>query len=157
MLNRIAVLLALFLLAGACSSNDEEPQTVEKSVRDLRPGDCFNGSPTAPQNAKQGEETVLVVAALPCGESHEKEVFAVFEHPAKSDALFPGEKAVAKVAQDGCAERFADYVGRPFGDSDLRVAVVAPGLAHWDQKDRTIVCTLQGDPFLKGSKKAGAG
>lgn len=153
---RIAVLLALFLLAGACGNDDEEPQTVEKRVHDLRPGDCFNGSPTAPQNENRGAVTALVVASLPCSERHQKEVFAVFEHPGKPDALFPGEKAVAKVAQDGCAERFADYVGRPFGDSDLRVAVIAPGLAHWDQQDRTIVCTLQGDPFLKGSKKDGA-
>ena len=156
MRHRIALVLALLVAAGGACSKDEQPKTAEKFVHDLRPGDCLNGTATAPKNAKRGEVNALVVAALPCSESHEKEVFAVFDHPAKPGGPFPGEAAVAKAAQDGCADRFGAYVGHPFGDSDLQVAVIAPGPLLWDKNERAIVCTLQGNnKLLKGSKKAG--
>ena len=62
------------------------------------------------------------------------------------------------MAQDGCADRFADYVGQPFGESELRVAVIAPGPVPWDEDDdRTIVCTLEGDKPLRGSQKKADG
>ena len=63
------------------------------------------------------------------------------------------------MAQDGCADRFPGYVGRPFGESDLQVAVIAPGQVPWEtDNDRTIVCTLQlGDKPLKGSQKNDGG
>jgi hypothetical protein len=151
MVHRIAVLLAALVVAtgGACS---DEKSYVDKFVHDLRPGDCFDGSPSAPQNAGE-ERTGLVVAALPCSQPHLSEVFAVFEHPDKPGGHFPGEEEVAKVAQDGCAERFAGYVGHPFGDSELQVVVIAPGAVYWGEDDRTIVCTLQGGKPLKGSQK----
>jgi hypothetical protein len=154
MLRPIAVLLALVIaVAGACG---DDKKTVEVLVDDLRPGDCFEGSPRAPEGGKQKDRNVLVVAGLPCSKSHEKEVFAVFEHPAEPGALFPGD-GVTKVAQDGCAERFAGYVGRAFEDSKLQVSVIAPGPEIWNLNERTIVCTIQGDTPLKGSQKAGGG
>ena len=157
MRHRIAILLALVVVAGGACSDDKKVQVVDRFVNDLRPGDCFNGRPRAgPPDTGAEKRTVLVVDSLPCGGSHDKEVFAVFEHPDKAGAPFPGEKEVAKVAQDGCAERFGGYVGEPFGKSDLQVAVIAPGPVPWDKEnDRTIVCTLQGSEPLKGSKKSG--
>ena len=153
--HRITVLLALVVAAGgACS--DEKPQVVETFVHDLRPGDCFNGRARPPGAAAEGERTALVVDALPCSERHDKEVFAIFEHPARPGGPFPGEREVGKVAQDGCAERFPGYVGHPFEDSEFQVSVIAPGPVPWDENDRTIVCALQGDKPLKGSKKADA-
>ncbi len=159
MSKRIAVLLALLVVAvgGACS-DQETPQVAGKPVHELSPGDCFVGRPFPPKDAGAEKRTVLLVAAVPCSKAHEKEVFAVFEHPIKPGGAFPGEDEVAKVAQDGCAERFEGYVGKPFGESDLQVAVIAPGPVPWDKdNDRRIVCTLQGDKALKGSKKAAGG
>jgi hypothetical protein len=155
---RIAVMLTLLVLAvgGACG-DDEEPQVSGKPVHDLSAGDCFVGRPFPPQDAGAEKRTVLLVATVACSKAHEKEVFAVFEHPAKTGAAFPGQDEVAKVAQDGCAERFEGYVGQPFGESDLQVAVIAPGPVPWDKdNDRRIVCTLQlaDTKALKGSKKA---
>ena len=147
-----ALLVLVASIAGACG--DDAKSTVDKSVSDLRPGDCFDGSARAPENAAK-DSTVLVVGTLPCSKTHEKEVFAVFQHSAPPGAVFPGEKEVTKVAQDGCAERFAGYVGRSFEDSKLQVSVIAPGPAFWDKDDRTIVCILLGDKPLKGSQKAG--
>jgi hypothetical protein len=156
---RTAALLTLLALAvgGACKK--EEPQISGKPVHDLSPGDCFVGRPFPPKDAGGEKRTVLLVAAVACSKPHEKEVFAVFEHPAKAGGDFPGEDAIAKVAQDGCAERFEGYVGQPFGESDLQVAVIAPGPVPWDKdNDRRIVCTLQeGVKALKGSKKKDAG
>lgn len=152
----IAVLVALLVVAvgGACG-DDEKPQVAGKPVHELSPGDCFVGRPFPPKDAGAEKRTVLLVAAVPCSKAHDKEVFAVFEHPAKSGGAFPGEDEVAKVAQDGCAERFEGYVGQPFGESDLQVAVIAPGPVPWDKdNDRRIVCTLQGLKALKGSKKS---
>ena len=41
---------------------------------------------------------------------------------------------------------------------DLQVSVIAPGQVPWNKdNDRRIVCTLQGDKALKGSKKADGG
>lgn len=150
---RIVVLIALVVaVGGACS---DEKSYVNKYVHDLREGDCLDGGPHPPENPADQERAALILATLPCSESHEKEVFAIFEHPAKPGGPFPGEREVSKVAQDGCAERFADYVGRPFEDSDLQVSVIAPGPILWDREDdRTIVCTLQADKPLKGSKRA---
>ena len=156
---RIAVLLTLLVVAvgGACG-DDEKPQVSGKPVYELSPGDCFVGRAFPPKDAGAEKRTVLLVATLPCSKAHEKEVFAVFEHPAKSGSPFPGEKQVAEVAQNGCADRFAGYVGRPFGESDLQVAVIAPGPVPWDKdNDRRIVCTLQGTKSLKGSKKSAGG
>lgn len=153
--HRIAVLLALVVaVAGAC--NNDKKSSVDVLVHDLRPGDCFDGSPRAPEDAGQEQRNVLVVAGVPCSQSHDKEVFAVFEHPGKPDTLFPGQKEVAKVAQDGCADRLPAYVGRAYEDTTLQVSVIAPGPVFWDADDRTIVCTLQGNKPLKGSQKAKA-
>jgi hypothetical protein len=155
---RIAVLLALLVAAGGACGDDEKPQVAGKPVHDLSPGDCFVGRPFPPKDPGAEKRTVLLVAALPCSKAHDKEVFAVFDHSAKPGSAFPGEDAVAKVAQDGCAERFEGYVGSPFGESDLQVAVIAPGPVPWDKdNDRRIVCTLQGAKALKGSKKAAGG
>ena len=49
-------------------------------------------------------------------------------------------------------------MGSPFGESDLQVAVIAPGPVPWAKdNDRRIVCTLQGIKALKGSQKAAGG
>lgn len=157
---RIAVLLVLVVaVAAACNDakRDGDGQvnsSRDVSVSDLRPGDCFNGGPRVAEDAGEEDRTVTVVAAVPCGEPHEDEVFAVFDHPAPDDALFPGEEAVTKVAQDGCAERFAGYLGTPYEKSKLQVAVIAPGAVSWDEGDRAIVCLVFGDKRLKGSQKA---
>src|SRR3990170_2449066 len=117
---RIAVLLALIVaVAGACNDAERDGDGQVKSsgdvsVNDLRPGDCFDGGPRVAEDAGEEERTVNVVTAVPCDKSHENEVFAVFDPPAPDNALFPGEEAVTKVAQDGCAERFSGYLGTTY-------------------------------------------
>ncbi|MGH8993432.1 MAG: septum formation family protein [Acidimicrobiia bacterium] len=157
---RIAVLLALVAaVAGACNDAerdaDGQVQTSgDLSVYELRTGDCFNGGQRVAEEVGK-ERTVDQVTAVPCGQAHDNEVFAVFDHPAAKDADFPGEEAVNQVAQDGCLERFEAYVGRPYAGSDLQVAVIAPAEKSWtEEDDRAIVCIVYGDGRLTGSQKA---
>ena len=159
----LAVLLALLAaVAGACNDakRDEEGKVQSSgdvSVYDLRPGDCFNGGPRQAEDPGEAERTVNVVTGVPCDQPHENEVFAVFDHPAPAGEGFPGEEEVTKVAQDGCGERFAGYLGEPFEESELSVAVIAPGLDSWaDNDDRTIVCVVYGEKKVEGSQKAKA-
>ena len=158
----VAIILALVgALTGACNEAERNAEgqvqiSGDLSVYDLRTGDCFNGGPRVAEEVGR-ERTVDQVTAVPCDEAHENEVFAVFEHPGAMEARFPGEEAVNQVAQDGCLERFAGYVGRPYAGSDLQVAVIAPGEKSWaEEDDRTILCIVYGEERLTGSQKAGA-
>ncbi|MGH9040250.1 MAG: septum formation family protein [Acidimicrobiia bacterium] len=157
---RTAALVALLLaVAGACDDGERNEggqvsAAGNLSVYDLKAGDCFNrnGKVATPE----GEDSpVEFVESVPCDESHESEVFGVFEHPLDPGFQFPGGRDVTKVAQDGCVDRFEDYIGTPFGDSDLLVAVIAPGEVSWVQEnDRTIVCLVNnGDKALEKSVK----
>ncbi len=154
-----ALLVLVVAFTGACSDaeRDESGQVQtagDLSVYELRTGDCFNGGQRVAEEVGK-ERTVSQVTAVPCDQSHDNEVFAVFSHPAAKDAAFPGEEAVNKVAQDGCLERFEGYVGRPYAGSDLQVAVIAPGEKSWkEEHDRAIACIVYGDGPLKGSRKA---
>ena len=125
-----ALLLSLLLVTGACDDAERDDAGNVRtggdlSVYQLRTGDCFNGGERVAEATGQ-ERTVKQVTAVPCRQSHDNEVFAVFDHPAEADASFPGEVAVNKVAQDGCLERFQPDVGRPYDCTDLLVAVIAP-------------------------------
>ena len=156
----IAALLALAvtLAAGACDEAERDESgnvraAGDLSVYELRTGDCFNGGQRVAEEVGQ-ERTVNQVTAVPCDQAHDNEVFAVFDHPAGADAAFPGEEEVNKTAQDGCLERFARYVGRPYEGSDLQVAVIAPGEQSWEEEDdRAIACVVYGEEPLTGSRK----
>ncbi len=157
---RTVVFLALLVAVSAGACNDAERDEAgqvrasgDLSVYELRTGDCFNGGERVAEETGQ-ERTVETVTAVPCAQAHDNEVFAVFKHPAKAAAPFPGEEAVNKIAQDGCLERFEPYVGRPYDGSDLQVAVIAPGEESWkEEDDRAIACIVYGDGRLKGSQK----
>jgi hypothetical protein len=152
---RIALLLALLVAVAGCNDatdgGGQAKSARDESVYDLRPGDCFDGGP---QPRRDQDRIINVVAAVSCEGSHENEVFAAFDHPAPDDVVFPGEDEVKKVAQDGCVERFAGYLGHSYDDSELQVAVIAPGVESWSDNDRAIVCIVYGEKPLKGSQKA---
>lgn len=154
-------LAGLLLAAGACeeAQRDEEGRVRtagELSVYELRTGDCFDGGERVAE-AIGGERTVREVTAVPCEDPHDNEVFAVFSHPAGEEAAFPGEEEINDFAQDGCLERFPDYVGEPYEESPLELALIAPGAESWEEEDdRAIVCILYGDGPLEGSQRSSA-
>jgi hypothetical protein len=79
---------------------------------------------------------------LPCDQPHLVEVGAVFDYPAGSAVGFPGSEAVDSYATDECVQRFAPYVGAPYGTSTFDVAIVAPDGGGWSDGDRRIACLL---------------
>lgn len=106
-------------------------------VMTLQVGDCFNDSGGL-------EDVVFDVAAVPCTEPHDNEVFAVQTLPSGlSSGEFPGNDALQAESYDYCSGAvFGDYVGTPYLDSALDVFTLTPTAESWEQGDRDFVCAL---------------
>lgn len=143
-------------LAAGCSvlgDDDTTATTVPNGVRivDLEAGTCFQ----APANTD-----VRTVEERPCDEPHDAEAYAVFALAGGADAPYPGGAQVQSQAQQGCQERFADYVGQAYEDSAYYFTALAPTRKSWeDRGDRRVLCSVissNEDP-LTASVRAGAG
>jgi hypothetical protein len=128
---------AAFVIAAISTgpSND----TVRYSS--LRPGDCYEEpGPTAGK-----------VTLESCAGDHDREAFAVVDHPAPQEAAYPGREALQSYADRECVSRFANYVGMPLDRSDLRVVFILPSSEAWtDLGFRRIVCGVRsgdGEPL----------
>lgn len=102
-------------------------------VLDLAVGDCL-------QDPLEGEEEgrISEVQAVPCTELHDEEVYALFDVPEAGE--YPGDTDIDQQAQDGCLERFEDYVGAEYEESALYISTIAPRAETWAQGDREVVC-----------------
>ena len=136
----VAVILpvSLLALAGCSAFGEDDPTatTVPNGVRivDLEPGTCF----LAPANTD-----VRAVEEVDCDEAHDGEAYAVFALPAGDDAPFPGGAEVQSLAQLGCQDRFADYVGQAYEDSAYYFSAIAPTRKSWeDRGDRRVLCSI---------------
>ncbi len=111
----------------------------ELSVFSMRAGDCFNDSQEvidAGGDAVEAQD----LAALPCTEPHDNEVYAVFD---LSLERFPGAEALSDMASDQCLERFESFVGMSFEESILGIYPIYPTEESWSQSsDREIVCAV---------------
>jgi hypothetical protein len=132
--------VALVLAAGTgCSAFEDDPTTattVPNGVRivDLEPGTCFQ----APANTD-----VRTVEEVGCGRPHDAEAYAVFALPFPADEPFPGGAEVQSLAQMGCQERFADYVGQAYEDSQYYFSAITPTRKSWeDRGDRRVLCSV---------------
>lgn len=151
----LAAVLAGALTAGCSAFGGDETTatTVPNGVRivDLEAGTCFQ----APANTD-----VRSVEERPCDEPHDAEAYAVFALAGGADAPYPGGAQVQSQAQQGCQERFADYVGQAYEDSAYYFTALAPTRKSWeDRGDRRVLCSVissNEDP-LTASVRAGAG
>lgn len=104
---------------------------------EIRVGDCFNDSSFSADGA--GDE-VSSIPAVPCGESHDNEVYAVFD---VAIAEFPAGDGMFEVAFDGCLQRFEGFVGRSYEASALDIFALYPTRDSWAQLgDREVVCAV---------------
>lgn len=90
------------------------------------------------------------VTTMPCEGPHDAELYAVVavgdrELAGGPDDAYPGSEAVVAEAEAVCGNRFADYVGRPDGESSLDVVFLVPTAVTWELGDRTLVCLVE-DP-----------
>ena len=105
-------------------------------VMTLQVGDCFDDPEVI-------DEVVFDVAAVPCTEAHDNEVFAVQSVASDFGGVFPGLDALEQHGYEFCSgQTFDSYVGASYLDSALEVFSFTPTEESWDQGDREIVCAL---------------
>lgn len=138
MTRRGTMALAILVLAaglGACST--------DVAANKLEVGDCTDQD----LSGSVGE-----VDTIDCAEPHAAEVFAVFDLEGDE---YPGVSAIQADSVEGCqGDRFTDYVGVPYPQSEIFVAYLVPSEETWNEADdRTVICfavTGDGSP-LEGS------
>lgn len=116
------LILGAGLTLAACGS--------DVAANDVEVGACTNQD----LSASVGE-----IDTVDCAESHTAEVFAVFDLEGDE---FPGAEEIAQSASEGCnGDRFEDYVGVPYAESEIFSAPLAPTEQTWnDADDRTVIC-----------------
>jgi hypothetical protein len=139
---------------GACGDDeaerDDEGAVAEEGdvgVFSLREGDCFDDP-----DELEGDEAPRVesVAAVPCDQPHDNEVYHLGELP---DGDFPGQQEIVQMAFDECLDPFEDFVGVPYEESELEIFPLTPSQDTWeDEDDREVVCAAYlPDEQLTGS------
>lgn len=140
---RFGIGLALFAgIAFFSSLNDadrdgsgELVSAGDLDVMALQVGDCFD-------DPEELDEVVFDVAAVPCAEPHDNEVYSLVPITAFGPA-YPGDTALQDFSYEACtAEPFSQYVGSDYFDSALEVFTFTPTEESWDDGDREVVCVL---------------
>ena len=134
-----AVVAGAVLLIAACggAERDDAGTIVEGgnlSVFSFHVGDCFNGLVEQPE--------VGSVAAVPCNEPHDAEVYHLFDHDGDDNATYPGSAALSAYAVGPCISAFASYVGIDYAVSEIYATAMTPLVRSWEDGDREIVCVL---------------
>jgi len=120
------------------ASRDDSGEIVGRGdlgVMSMQVGDCFN-------DPDEMEELVYDVAAVPCSEPHDNEVFAVGSVGSNLGDDFPGHSAIEQYSYDSCIDSFVGYVGVDYAESSLGVFTFTPTEESWGDGDREFVCAL---------------
>jgi Septum formation len=105
-------------------------------VMSLQVGDCFN-------DPEELEQVVFDVAAVPCSEPHDNEVFALMPFGSAFGDSYPGEATLDDYSYEVCGgQSFDSYVGGAYVDSSLEVFSFSPTEESWNDGDREFVCVL---------------
>lgn len=118
-----------------------EDGTGEVLIEDVRTGDCL---------ARDLTDEVTYVELTSCNASHRLEAYAVFDLP---DGPFPGQSDVDRRSDEGCTERFENFIGLPFDESEIGLQYVTPVKDVWDY-DRSVVCFADTEGMTTGTLKA---
>ena len=85
-----------------------------------------------------GADESETVDAVPCEVDHNAEVFAIFE---LANTEWPGGRAVARVAESGCIDRFRGATGHVFDPVHVAITGYAPSERSWDDA-RKVLCVV---------------
>lgn len=107
------------------------------SVGELQVGTCFDDPAFGGDAA-----TVTETTRVQCFDPHDAEVYAVVRYTQGPDDPYPGEEAAQDYANDRCLDRFEDFVGIPYEQSQLDIASLWPTQASWDAGDREATCAV---------------
>src|SRR5690606_34474070 len=86
------------------------------SVLDLQVGDCLSRSDL------EGDE-VSSAKAIDCAEEHDAEIYA--EHTFSGDE-YPGTDTVEEESQEVCTEKFEEFIGLPYLESEIYFTMLYP-------------------------------
>jgi hypothetical protein len=117
------------------------------AAEDLRVGDCFDDDGG---DATDDVTEIADVAAIPCGDPHDNEVFHVFE--LEGDEL-PSDEAIFELVGSECLPAFSAFVGSGYETSELDLFPIWPTEVAWKAGDRTVRCSLYA---MDGSKLEGS-
>jgi len=97
------------------------------------------------------------VSTVACDTTHQMEVYALVPDALDGPDAYPGADALTEFADGACAERFAEYVGVDYRDSDLFLTYLLPSTRGWSEGDTTVTClvTTTGEPLT--ASVAGSG
>jgi hypothetical protein len=121
------LLFVAFAVAISSDWLEEEPVT----VADVVPGECIN---------RQGAANITKAA---CDLPHDSEVYAVLVGEEVGFGDYPGRRELEETAGRACEERFAEYVGIPYDDSELASRPLVPTRLSWEAGDRRVVCLAE--------------
>jgi serine/threonine-protein kinase PknK len=108
----------------------------EISVFDTFVGLCFD-------DPSGGDDTIELFIERSCDAAHDGEVYELFDFPDPEGAPYPGNDVVNEVAQAGCQDAFAAYVGIEYEASQLVISWLTPNQGSWNDPvltDREVVC-----------------
>lgn len=108
----------------------------EVDVFALDVGNCWD-DPTLSGGSE--EESISSATLLPCNQPHDLEIFDSYD---VTDAEYPGIDAMAEAAQTECANRFEEFVGVAYEDSQYTVHTLTPSQESWDTGDREVLCSV---------------
>lgn len=111
-------------------------------VMSMQVGDCFD-------DPDEIDDVVYDVAAVPCSEPHDNEVFAVKSVGTVFGDDFPGREAIEQYSYESCVASFQDYVGVDYAQSSLAVFTFTPTDESWGEGDREFVCALYSIDLVK--------
>lgn len=124
--------VAGFITNASRSSTGDITKGGDLTSNDLRVGDCWDmKDPTA--------DTIDNVAAKPCSDAHEYEVYYIASMP---EGAYPGESAFTDYVDATCVPAFQTYVGTAYDGSDLDISWLYPGDDGWAAGDRTVECSV---------------
>lgn len=120
-----AVLVLGGLLAG-CSDAGADPF-------DLEVGDCLS------EPSRQGVVADGDANLVACSQPHVGEVYDAI---ALKDGPYPGAEALVRESAK-CEATFENFVGKPYGESDLKLTYFHPTQESWERGDRQILCAVE--------------
>jgi hypothetical protein len=96
---------------------------------------------------------IEAVDAVPCTQPHLFEVYAAFNLAYDTDDPYPGQPVVDELTDDGCYDRFIEFVGLEYEESSFEFGAVYPTKDSWDElDDREVLCVISN---YDGSMKTG--
>ncbi|TBN56240.1 hypothetical protein EYE40_01865 [Glaciihabitans arcticus] len=119
---------------GGDDTGEYDPESAydegNTDLNDIEVGECVD------DEAIFGDADVASLDVVDCDEPHIAELYALWNLP---DEAYPGYYAVNELIEEGCEERFENFVGAPSVDTDLAYYYFYPTEDYWEY-DRGAMC-----------------